>query len=95
MFADIGDDSFLSQLVIFGDFKMGEVSGVDGYVNNHTLSKKGWDSNNGDMSSGNGFINSHTLSQCNNSITFEDMVGDVEKGYVSSVYGPMKIHTVY
>ena len=34
----------------------------------------------------------HTLSQCEDSGTFKDMDGDVEKGYFSSVYGSMNSH---
>ena len=37
------------------------------------------DLNNGDVICVNGFINSHTLSQCNESSSFNDMHGDVEK----------------
>ena len=49
-------------------------------TNNHTLSWQNCVSNNGDVSSEYGFKNIHTLSQCEYSITFKDMDGDVEKG---------------
>ena len=68
---------------------MGDMSGGNYYLNNHTLSQQYCDSNNGDMSSGYGFLNRHTLSQCEDSSTFKNIDDDVEKfhGDVSSVYG--------
>ena len=42
---------------------MGDISGGNFYMNNHTLSQQYFDSNNGDVSNGNGFIKS-TLSPC-------------------------------
>ena len=73
---------------------MGEVSGGNFSMKNHTLSKHGCDFNNGDVSSINGFINSHTISQYDDSSKFKKMDGDVEKVDVSSGYGSMNIHTV-
>ena len=57
---------------------MGEVSGGNFSMKNHTLSKHGCDFNNGDVSSINGFINSHTISQYDDSSKFKKMDGDVE-----------------
>ena len=53
-------------------------------MNNHTISQQYCDSNNGGVISGYGFIKIHHLSQCDDSITVEDMDGDVEKVGVSS-----------
>ena len=74
---------------------MGDVSGGNCYMNNHTLCQQYFDSNNGDASNGNGFINIHTLSQCDDSSTFQDTDVDIEKDDISSGYGYMNSHTVY
>ena len=50
-------------------------------------------SNNGDVNSGYFFINSHTLYQCEDTSTFKDINGDVEKGDFSSGYGYMSSQT--
>ena len=57
---------------------MFDVSTVNGYMKNHTLSQHNQASNNGNTSSGNGFINIHTLSQCSYSSNFKYKDGDVE-----------------
>ena len=53
--ASIVDDSSFYLLVIEDDFKMGDMSGGNCSMNNHTLSKKDCDSNDGDVISGYGF----------------------------------------
>ena len=40
--------------IIDGVLKMGDISGGNFYMNNHTLSQQYFDSNNGDVSNGNG-----------------------------------------
>ena len=52
---------------------MGDVSGGNVYMNNHTLSQQSCDNRNSDVSSGNNFINSHTLSQCDYSSAIKEM----------------------
>ena len=47
----------------------------------------------GDVGSGYVFINSHTLSQRDDSSTFKNIDGGVDKGDVSSGYGSMNSHT--
>ena len=73
---------------------MSDVSGGNGYMNNHTLSQQDLDPRNDDVSCGNVFINSHTISQCNESISFDDMNGYVQNGYVSDRHGSMNIHAL-
>ena len=46
----------------------------------------------GDVRSGYDFQNGHNLSQCDDSITFKNIDGDVDKGDVSIGYGSIKIH---
>ena len=91
----IGGDYSLSPLVIGGYLNMGNVSGGNGSMNSHTLSKQDRDFNNGDESSGNGFINSHTLYQCNDSSALKEMGVDVENGDISGGHGSMNSHTLY
>ena len=50
--AVIGDDSYYYQLIIDDDLKMGDMSGGNCYMNNHTLYQHYYDSNNGDVISG-------------------------------------------
>ena len=45
------------------------------------------------MSSGYTYLNVHTLSQCEDSSSFKNIGGDVDKGDVSIVYGSMNSHT--
>ena len=71
------------------------MGGGNSSINNHTISRQYFDSNNGDVISGNIVINSHTLYQCYDSIKFKEMDGDVEKGDVSSLYGYMNSYTIY
>ena len=47
--------SYYSTLVIDDDLNMGDMSGGNCSINNHTHSQQYYDSNNGDMSSGYGF----------------------------------------
>ena len=58
---------------------MGDTSGRNFSMYNHTLSKEYCDSEHGDVSSGYGFKNSHTLSQCIDLITFKNIDEDNEK----------------
>ena len=51
----IGDDSYYYTLVIDDDLNMGDMSGGNCSLNNHTLSKQYCYYNNGDVSSGYGF----------------------------------------
>ena len=74
---------------------MGDMSGGNSSMDNHTLSEHDCYSNSEDMSSGNVVINIHNLSQCDDSITFKETNGDVENGDVSSGYGSIKTHTIY
>ena len=74
---------------------MGDVSGGNSSMKNHSLVQQDWDSNNGDVNSGNGYIYIYTISQCNDSSSFKEMNGDVSNGDVSSGYGYMNRHTVY
>ena len=74
---------------------MGDMSGGNFYMNNHTLYQQDLDYINGDVSSGNGFINIHTISQCDDSSTFKDMDGDSEKRDISSLYGSTNRKNVY
>ena len=74
---------------------MGDVSGGNCFIKNHTLSKYDCDSNNSDVISGHGFINSHNIYECDDSSTFKYMDGCVEKGDTSSGYGSMNIHNDY
>ena len=53
--AGIGYDSSYYPLVIDDDLKMGDMSGGNYYLNNHTLYQQYCDSNNGDVSSRCGF----------------------------------------
>ena len=62
-------------------------------MNNYTLYRQDFDSNNDYVSSVYVFINSHTLSQCEYLSTFNNMYSYVEKGGISSVYGYMNSHT--
>ena len=64
-------------------------------MNNHTLSKQDFYSNNSDLSGGYGFINSHNLSQCDDSNTFKEMGAVSGKGDVSSGYGYINSNTIY
>ena len=68
----------MPSLVIGGDLKICDISGGNGYMNNHTHSQQDWDSNNGDVSSRNGFINIHTLSQYNYFGIFKEICGEVQ-----------------
>ena len=52
-----------SILVIDENLKMGDMSGGNCFMNNHTIYQHDCDYNNGDVSSGYGFINIHTFSQ--------------------------------
>ena len=45
------------------------------------------------MSSGYGFLNSHNISERDDSSTFKEINGYVDKGDVISVYGSINIHT--
>ena len=85
----IGDDSYYSPLVIDDDLNMGDTSGGNVSLNNHTISKKYCNTNNGDVRSGYGFSNSHTLFQYKDSSTFKNNAVDVQEGGggVSSGYG--------
>ena len=82
-------------MVIDDDLEMFDMSGGNFSINNYIIYQKDCNTNAGDVSSGYGFIDSHTISQCDDSSTFKDMDGDVEKGDVSIVYGSKNIHTVY
>ena len=53
--AGIGDSSSYSTLLIDADCNMGEMSGGDFSMNNHTLFQQYYDSNNFDVSSWYGF----------------------------------------
>ena len=74
---------------------MVEFSSGNSSINNHTLFKLDFDTNNGYVSSGNFVINSHKISQCNDSVNFKEMDGDVENDDVSSRYGTTNRHTTY
>ena len=52
---------------------MGDVSGGNCSMNNHSLSQHDFDSNNGDVSSRNSLMKSHTIFQYDDSITFKYM----------------------
>ena len=93
--AGIVDDYSLSSLVISVDLKMSDMSVGNGFMNIHTLSKQYLDLNNDDVSCGNGFINWQTLYQCNDSISFNDMVRDVKNGCVSGGHSSMDSQTLY
>ena len=68
---------------------MGDTSGGNCSMNNHTLSQQDCNPNIDDVSSGYGFINSHTLSQCEYSNNFKELDGKVKNGDASSGYGSM------
>ena len=53
------------------------MSGGNCYIRNQTLYQQDCDSKNGYVISGYGFINRNNFSQCDYSITFKDMDGDV------------------
>ena len=76
-------------LVTDNDLNMGDMSGGNFYLNNHTLSQQYCDFNNGDVCSEYGIVNSHTFSQCQDSILFKNIEDDVKNvdGGVSSGYG--------
>ena len=93
--AGIVDGSYFSPLVIDGYFELGDVSGWNGSINNHTLSQDYLDPNNGDARSGNGFIKILTTSQCNGLIKFNAVYGVFLNGGFSSGNSSMKIHTFY
>ena len=57
----IGDDSSLSPLVIYGDLKISDMSGGNGYMNIHTISQQDLRFNNGDVICGNIFIHRQSL----------------------------------
>ena len=86
--ADIVDDCSYSPLVIDDDLNMGDMSGGNYYLKNHTLSQQYCDSNNSDGSSGYAFLITHTLSQCEYSNMLKNIDDDVENndGDVSSGY---------
>ena len=76
---------------------MGDISGGNFSLNNHTLSKQYCDSNHGDVSSGHVFLNSHTISQREDSSTFKNIVDDVENFDcdVSSGRGFLNSHNLF
>ena len=74
---------------------MGDVSGGNCSMNNHTFSHQDHDPNNGDVISGNVFINSHTLSKCDDLSIFKEIDGYVENCDVNSGYVSMNSQTVY
>ena len=73
---------------------MDDVRGGNVSMSRHTLSQHDWYFKNSDVSCGNGFINSQTISQCNDSVYFNDMYGDVENGDTSGGHGSMNTHTL-
>ena len=67
---------------------MGDMTGRNYFLNNHTISQQYCDSNNSDGSSGYAFLNTHTFSQCEYSNMLKNIDDDVENndGDVSSGY---------
>ena len=60
---------------------MGDISGGNCSMKNHTLYQHDCDYSNGDVSIIYGFINSHTLSQCEYSSTFKNRYDDFGNGH--------------
>ena len=67
-------------MVVDDDLNMGNMSGGNCSLNNHTLSQQYCDYDNGDVSSGYLFFNSYTLSQCEYSSIFNNIDDDAENG---------------
>ena len=79
--AGIGADSSSYPLAVDGDFNMGDMSGGNYILNNHTFFQYYCGSNNSFVSGRYGFKNIRNISQCEDSSTLKNDYDDCWKGW--------------